>query len=598
MTTFSGSMHTFSIPVMGTGFSIDTPLRVAQYGISSVISLVDDTLIEQMRKFHAERLGEPYEEVTRLDEDARARRITLYLDLVNRVVQRQVQELKASPFSKGSNIVRYFELLPDIAPKRLYREMLAEDDPAEKTRMQERLRALVVPGSIDVNIMTKIDRRNYRGDQELPGEYSDAMSALRGFALSELRSSIVFSAGINQRLFTYLTRFEDFFPDNSGELKKKIVLKVSDIRSAEVQGKFLAKRGIWVSEYRIESGLNCGGHAFPTWGYLLGPVLDQFKCRKHELREKLFEIYNKALTSDGRTAMDSCPTLRFTVQGGIGSETENDLLLEYYDMDGTGWGTPFLLVPEVTGVDDNHLAKLSKATEQDVYLSDSSPLGIPFWNLRNSESENARRRRISEGCPGSSCLKGFSAFNTEFSDITICPASRTYQKKKLKSLSENGHTPEQLSFISASVLSKSCICNDLSGSVKIKNGIEPDATPALCCGPNIVNFSKTVTLEEMVDHIYGRGTRLTPPDRPHMFIREMMLYIDYLRGEMEKFSLKLSTRKKEYFAEFKKNLLEGFAYYQGLAEEFAGDEWNRFRDELKSVYNAVEALDLDPILSS
>ena len=114
-------MHTFSIPVMGVGFSIDTPLRVAQYGISSVISLVDDTLIEQMRKFHAERLGEPYEAVSNLDEDPRARRITLYLDLINRVVQRQVQELKASPFSQGSNIIRYFELLPDIAPKRLYR---------------------------------------------------------------------------------------------------------------------------------------------------------------------------------------------------------------------------------------------------------------------------------------------------------------------------------------------------------------------------------------------------------------------------------------------------------------------------------------------
>ncbi len=48
MTTQLANMHTFSIPVMGTGFSIDTPLRVAQYGISSVISLVDDVLIEQM----------------------------------------------------------------------------------------------------------------------------------------------------------------------------------------------------------------------------------------------------------------------------------------------------------------------------------------------------------------------------------------------------------------------------------------------------------------------------------------------------------------------------------------------------------------------
>ena len=52
--------HTFHIPVMGTGFMIDAPLRVAKYGISSVLSLVDDVLIEQMRKFHSEKAGEPY----------------------------------------------------------------------------------------------------------------------------------------------------------------------------------------------------------------------------------------------------------------------------------------------------------------------------------------------------------------------------------------------------------------------------------------------------------------------------------------------------------------------------------------------------------
>lgn len=50
---------------------------------------------------------------------------------------------------------------------------------------------------------------------------------------------------------------------------KKVVIKVSDYRSALIQGKYLAKKGIWVSEFRIESGLNCGGHAFATDGYLL-----------------------------------------------------------------------------------------------------------------------------------------------------------------------------------------------------------------------------------------------------------------------------------------------------------------------------------------
>ena len=76
-----------------------------------------------------------------------------------------------------------------------------------------------------------------------------------------------------------------FFLDENGYLKKKIILKVSDYRSALIQGNFLAKKGLWVSEYRIESGLNCGGHAFATDGFLLGPILEEFKDKKEDLVE-------------------------------------------------------------------------------------------------------------------------------------------------------------------------------------------------------------------------------------------------------------------------------------------------------------------------
>ncbi|MEA1950456.1 MAG: hypothetical protein U9N87_03670, partial [Planctomycetota bacterium] len=69
----SRSGHTFHIPVMGTGFTIDTPLRVAKYGISSVISLVDDVLIEQMRELHCRRLGEEFVPIKKGEHDVRAR---------------------------------------------------------------------------------------------------------------------------------------------------------------------------------------------------------------------------------------------------------------------------------------------------------------------------------------------------------------------------------------------------------------------------------------------------------------------------------------------------------------------------------------------
>jgi hypothetical protein len=586
------STHSFHIPVMGTGFTIDTPLRVAKYGISSVIPLVDDVLVEQVRKFHCEKHGEPYEAINNSNQDARALRIEAYLSLVDRLVQQQVKALQASPFEEGSDITRYFKMLPETPLKQAYKEMLATSDGEVKARMQADLRPQALPGSIDVNMMTKLDRDIYLDGNKLPAEFADAMAALRGFANSTLNSSVVFSAGINQRLYTYAATFDDFFPDKEGKLKKKITLKVSDYRSASVQGRFLAKRGLWVSEYRIESGLNCGGHAFATEGYLLGPVLEEFKEKRQELIESLHSTYSKALAGRGRSVKDEPQEVSISVQGGIGTAAENEFLLRYYLVDRTGWGTPFLLVPEATNVDEGHLQKLLAVTDGDVYLSDSSPLNVPFWNLRNSASEEARRRHIVEGKPGSPCVKGAARLNTEFTEVPICPASRAYIKRKLQHLPEEGLSAEQLAVVKESVLSKSCICHDLGGGTALKYGIDPGATPSICCGPGIVDFTEVSTLEEMVAHIYGRISLLSNKERPHMFIRELMLYIDHLRRETENFSLKLSFRTPSYFHKFKENLLAGIEYYQRLAEQFIEEQGKQFLATLKVLLNAIETIAL------
>ena len=589
------SPHTFHIPVMGTGFTIDTPLKAAKYGISSVISLGDDNLIEQMRKYHCEKNGEPYEEITIEGEDWRARRITAYLNFVDYLVKKQVVMLQASPFTKGSDIVRYFEMLPDSPLKQAYLRMLATSDPVGKSQLQELLRKQAVPGSIDVNIMCSADRDLYRHGKALAPKFSLASSALRGYASSTLRSSIIFSAGLNQRLYTHLADFNDFFPDEHGELKKKITLKVSDYRSALIQGKFLARRGLWVSEYRIESGLNCGGHAFATKGLLIGIILQEFKDKRLELIEQLGTIYQKALIARGIVSYKSIPNIRITVQGGIGTAEENKLMLSYFDVDSTGWGTPFLLVPEVVNIDEAHLQKLCLATDQEVYLSDSSPFGVPFWNLRSSASEEARRHRIQKGTPGSPCPQGFLVSNKEFTQIPICPASRTYQKLKLNNLPQEGYSSEQLPVIKESVLNKSCICYDLAGSATLKNNINPKATPAICCGPNITNFSKITTLEDMINHIYGRISLVTKPDRPHMFLQELLLYIEYYKKEFEKFSLELSNYKIKYFQEFKENLLKSIDYYQQLAEKHLMDKlkpvWAGYQDDFDAMQNLREKIE-------
>lgn len=588
--TYNQSMHTFHIPVMGTGFTIDTPLRIAQYGISSVISLVDDILIEQMRKFHCERVGEPYEEITNNDEDARARRITAYLNLIDHLVQDQAWALQTSVFEEDSRITRYYEMLPDTPIKHIYEDMLKTDDPGEKKRMQEELRRWAVPGSIDVNIMTKLDHDQYKKGEKQPQEFSDALAALRGYANSTLSSSVIFSAGINPRLYSYIAQFNDFFPDENGALRKKIVLKVSDYRSALVQSKFLAKRGLWVSEYRIESGLNCGGHTFATKGHLLGAILEEFKRKKREIVEKLHSVYVKGLSNRNRNGSRLPHKIRFTVQGGIGTADEDQFLRKYYEVDGTGWGTPFLLVPDVVNIDKEHLDKLSGAKEQDIYLSDSSPLGIPFWNLRTSASEEKRRRRIRESKPGSSCPKGYAMLIKEFTKIPICRASRAYQKLKLQHLPMEGLSEKLRSLMKESILAKSCLCHDLAGCATLKNNIDPDAKPAVCSGPNILNFSKIATLEEMVGHIYGRLSLLTNHNRPHMFISELGLYVDYFRKEYEKLSLGLLTNTPKYFREFKENLLDGIEYYRRIAEQLVEGQRENFLSDLKALRHEFEII--------
>ncbi len=585
------TVHDFHIPVMGTGFTIDTPLKVARFGIDSVIQIVDDVLIEQMRKVHSERHGEPYEPIGDDADDARARRITAYLNLIHLLVERQMEVVKSESFEPGTDLTRYFEMLPEGSLKDAYHQMLATADQDQRTALQTGLIEQMVPGAIDVNIMTKLDRDTYLGNERRPPEFSDALSGLRGFANSNLQAAVVFSAGLNPRLFGYMAEFEDFFPDETGALRKRVVLKVSDYRSAFVQGKYLAKRGIWVSEYRIESGLNCGGHTFPTTGQLMGPILEELRVKRSDLIETLHTITNDALIAGGRRPIDRPLPLRITAQGGIGTFEEHNLLLTHYELDSTGWGTPFLLVPEVTNVDETHRAKLLEATDDEVELSDASPFGIPFWNLRNSASDLLRKRRIAIGKPGSACPKGYLALhNTEFSEQPICTASRKYVIQKLAHLDEEGYTPEQRAMVEEDVLAKTCLCRDLAGGAELNSGINDDAATAVCTGPNIVNFSRVATLKEMVDHIYGRISLLTNPDRPHMFIREIELYVDYVGKEFRRFALGLSARKESYFNEVKENLRSGVEYYAGLIDRLPSADRTSFANHLEGLRHAVQQI--------
>ena len=569
------SYHSFHIPVMGTAFTIESPLKVARYGISSVISCVDDTLIEKMRRFYCKMIGEEPIPIARSEPDSRAKRITAYLDLMDRIVRTQVEKLKTSAFEIGSEINKYFELLADASPLyQAYRAMLTITNPEEKAKAQDALRGHIRAGAIDVNIMTKLDRTNYAPNGEpLAGEYSDAMAALRGYAESDVSSGMVFSAGFNGHLYGYVEQFEDFHADADGHIKKKIILKVNDYRSAFTQGKFFAKKGLWVSEYRIESGLNCGGHAFGHGGNLMGPSLEEFKVRREELIASLFEIYNKARRQKGKKPFDRPHAVRFTAQGGIGTAGEHNFLLKYYALDATGWGTPFLLVPEATTVDDATLKHLCEAKQDDLYLSDISPLGVPFNNLRTSLSEEVKKARTAKGTPGSPCNRGHLVSNTEFTEKPICLASRLYQKLKIDRINATETDEEKRKEEIAAVTAKACLCNDLGGTAVLVHDLHEEgdlpSAPAICPGPNLAYFSRTYTLKEMIDHIYGRVDLLKGVSRPNMFINELRMYVNYLEMEIRQALSSLNDQRIKYFREFLDNLHQGVSYYETLFTNMA-----------------------------
>ncbi|MBK7382343.1 MAG: hypothetical protein IPI81_03255 [Flavobacteriales bacterium] len=561
--------HTFHIPVMGLGYTIDTPVKVAHFGISSVVSIIEDELVERMREFHCRMEGEQFVPIPKTELDHRALRITAYLDLLHRIVQRNIERLRTAPYEPGSDITKYFEMLPDgNLVKVMYEEMVGMEDGPKKLNYQEELRRTIQAGAIDVNIMAKIDRPRFTKEGEpLPAEYADAMAAFRGFANSTLTGAVVLSAGYNPRLYAYIAQFPDLLPDAQGRLKKKVILKVSDLRSAKVQGKILAKKGVWVSEYRIESGLNCGGHAFATDGILLGPILEEFKKEREAMAVEVAELCNKALTESGHSAFPVPPGIRITVQGGIGTVQEDRFLRTFYEMDGTGWGSPFLLVPEATNVDDKTLQQLTEAKPDDYYMSWASPLGIPFHNFRPSTSEAQRRARIAKNRPGSPCYKEFLSTDVEFTATPICTASRQYQDLKIKQLNGMGLGGAAYARALERITAKDCLCEGLGASALIKDGMTPAhklEAVAICPGPNLAYFSRVVSLNTMVDHIYGRLSLLNDNLRSHMFVNELILYVKYLQREIEQVREEITEKQLKYFNQFRTNLLSGIAYYHEL----------------------------------
>lgn len=598
--TASKQVHSFHIPVMGLAYTIDSPIRVAQFGISSVISIIDDDLLERMNAFYSQKFSLPYQEISQKVEDYRAKRITAYLNLVDTIVKDKFAKFKEELSESKSAMESFISMLPNTSGLREGLSKILEEGVAIKETIKSYIDAHLSAGEIDVNIMTKIDKDNFIKNKQLPIDFNDAHASLRGFAKSNLASSVVLSAGMNPRLYSYFEKFNDFYPDDNGQIKKKIILKVSDFRSAIIQGKFLAKKGLWVSEYRVESGLNCGGHAFATEGFLFGPILEEFKTKKSELIQDTHAVFIKALEDKNLPVPKQPLDIKITAQGGVGTADEHEFLIANYGVDSVGWGTPFLLVPEATSVDDETRKLMMGAKESDLYLSDISPLGVPFNAIRGTSNEFFKQQRIAKNKAGSSCPKKLLALSKEFGPEGICTASKKYQDVKLAELDERKESMDTSKYEIAKnkITEKSCLCVGLANASYLENEIPIKGQQqgvVICPGPNLAYFDKEVSLSQMAQHIYGRLSVLSETNRPNMFVKELKMYVDYLRNDIANFTDELSAKNIKRWVAFKSNLLDGIAYYQDLFEETINPENRLIQADIITYKNELNKIEI-PVL--
>ena len=83
----------------------------------------------------------------------------------------------------------------------------------------------------------------------------------------------------------------------------------------------------------------------------------------------------------------------------------------------------------------------------------------------------------------------------------------------------------------------------------------------------------------MVDHIYGRSESLVAAERPHMFAKELEMYVDYFQDEVDA----MTADKIKELTSFHKNLLSGMEYIKEIAAK------TPYKDEnLASIPGSVE----------
>ncbi|MBW2998298.1 hypothetical protein KY321_02050, partial [Candidatus Woesearchaeota archaeon] len=521
--------------------------------------------------------------------------ITEFCNLMQEIVSINFGKIKKLGWGKNSDLSKYFRMLP--SGSELRKKFL------EKTNLDSLIDKLVL-GSVDVNVMSKLNVNNTTSEDST---YNEAIAAINGYAKSNLNTNLVLSAGADPGIASYLGRATDldgnnpFIPNEQGIAKKGLILKVTDYRSSRLQaGRILAKQGLVVKEFRIESGLAAGGHLFPTQGKLLGPILEEFKENKNNLN--YVKEVNKAREKQGLALIEVDLKPNITYQGSVSTYEELELLEQYYGV-GVGIGTPFLTVDELGFSDKDLLEYMIESTNEDVVVGNCSPI-TTYMNLRFTSSEFSKFDNIDLGTPGANCRLGHAKIKKLDDGRDVCAASKIYQKQQLKKLDKLDLNQEQYEFIFNKVVDCACICDHLTHSLYKLKGIETnfDLTPTVCPGPNLAEFDKNSTFEEMINHFYGRKAINNPELHENMFVRELSLYLDLLENQVYEFNLGFEEEVKDtfnltkrlnqkHFLKFKENLNEGINYYlDTLADEMSSSQKVDFKSDILEQANRLNQI--------
>jgi hypothetical protein len=225
---------------------------------------------------------------------------------------------------------------------------------------------------------------------------------------------------------------------------------------------------------------------------------------------------------------------------------------------------------------------------------------VPFNTLKCTSNEFYKQNRIDNNKAGSSCPKKFLALSKEFGPEGVCTASKKYQDVKLEALDTKKETMTSSNYEMAKnkITEKACLCVGLANASYLENEIPIKGQQqgvVICPGPNLAYFDKEVSLSQMVDHIYGKASVLSEAYRPNMFVKELKMYVEYLKNDIATFTDELSAKNIKKWTAFRSNLLDGIAYYQNLFDDIIDSNNNRIQSDIMSSKNELNMIEI-PVL--